>query len=45
MEERKAKVKEKESERELVLKLIQCAIQFGTESQKQMGTQLLTQML
>jgi hypothetical protein len=45
MEERKAKIKEKESERELALELIQCAIQFGTESQKQMDTQQLTQKL
>ena len=29
----------------MALELIQCAIQFGTESQKQMGTQLLTQKL
>jgi hypothetical protein len=45
IEERKAKIKEKESERKLALELIQCAIQFGTASQKQMGTQLLTQKL
>jgi len=45
IEERKAKIKEKESERKSALELIQCAIQFGTESQKQMGTQLLTQKL
>ena len=45
IEERKAKIKEKESERKSELELIQCAIQFGTESQKQMGTQLLTQKL
>jgi hypothetical protein len=42
IEERKAKIKEKESERKSALELIQCAIQFGTES---MGTQLLTQKL
>ena len=41
IEERKAKIKEKESERKLALELIQCAIQFGTASQKQMGTHLL----
>ncbi len=45
LEERKAKIKEKESERKSALELIQCSIQFGTESQKQMGTQLLTQKL
>ncbi len=45
LEERKAKIKVKESERKLALELIPCAIQFGTESQKQMGTQLLTQKL
>jgi hypothetical protein len=45
IEEHKAKIKEKESERKSGLELIQCAIQFGTESQKQMGTQLLTQKL
>jgi hypothetical protein len=45
IEERKAKIKEKESERKSACELIQCAIQFGTESQKQMGTQLLTQKL
>ena len=45
IEERKAKIKEKESERKSALELLQCAIQFGAESQKQMGTQLLTQKL
>jgi hypothetical protein len=45
LEERKAKIKVKESERKLALELIPCTIQFGTESQKQMGTQLLTQKL
>jgi hypothetical protein len=45
IEERKAKIKEKESKRKSALELIQCAIQFGTESQKQMGTQLLMQKL
>jgi hypothetical protein len=45
IEERKAKIKEKESERKAALELIQCAIQYGNESQKQLGTQLLTQKL
>jgi hypothetical protein len=45
IEECKAKVKEKKSERKSALELIQCAIQFGTASQKQMGTQILTQEL
>jgi hypothetical protein len=40
IEEHKEKIKEKESERKLARKLIQCTIQFGTASQKQMGTQL-----
>jgi hypothetical protein len=39
------KIKEKESERKAALELIQCAIQYGNESQKQLGTQLLTQKL
>jgi len=45
IEECKAKLKEKESERKAALELIQCAIQYGNNSQKQMGTQLLTQKL
>jgi hypothetical protein len=45
IEEHKAKIKERESKRKSVLELIQCAVQYGAGSRKQMGTQLLTQKL
>jgi hypothetical protein len=45
IEERKAQLKEKESENRSALEIIQCAIQFGNSSQKALGTQLLNKKL
>jgi hypothetical protein len=45
IEERKAKLKEKESKNRNALEIIQCAIQFGNSSQKALETQLLNKKL
>jgi hypothetical protein len=45
IESRKAKLKERESEKRSALELIQCAIQFGNASQKALGAELLSQKL
>jgi hypothetical protein len=45
IEERKAKLKEKESENRSAIEIILCAIQFGNSLQKALGTQLLNKKL